>query len=217
MPLDMKAIAKAVEEAKKASKETKFTQSLDLIVTLKDIDPKKPENRFVESVELPNQANKTVRVCVIASGDLALRARNAKADLVVDRDELEKLGRDKKAAKKIASSYDFFIAEAPLMPLVGKTVGGQLGPRGKMPTPVPPNAPIDSVIGRHRRLARIRLRDQLSVQCRVGTVDMSSEKIAENVQAVISRLEGRLEKGVRNFRRVALKTTMGAPSKVELV
>lgn len=217
MPLDMKAVLKAIEEAKKASKETRFNQSVDLIVTLKDIDPKKPESRFVETVELPNQPDKTVKVCVIATGDLALRARNAKADLVIDRDELEKLGKDKKAAKKIASSYDFFIAEAPLMPLVGKTVGGQLGPRGKMPTPVPPNAPIDSVVDRHRRLVRIRLRDQLSVQCRVGTVDMSSEKIAENVEAVISRLEGRLEKGVKNFKRVALKTTMGAPSNVELI
>jgi large subunit ribosomal protein L1 len=40
---------------------------------------------------------------------------------------------------------------------------------------------------------------------------MPVDKLAENIQAVISRIEGRLEKGSGNIAGIALKTTMGPP------
>jgi large subunit ribosomal protein L1 len=126
------------------------------------------------------------------------------------------LGKDKKATRKLVTEYDYFIAEAPLMPLVGKTIGPILGPRGKMPTPVPPNAPIDQIVNSHRKLIRVRVRDQPVVQCRIGTEKMPDEKIAENALAVFSRVEAKLERGAKNIRQVLVKTTMGKPVKVQI-
>jgi len=121
--------------------------------------------------------------------------------MLVTRDQIDSLGKDKKAARKLAQDYDFFIAEAPLMPQVGRALGSFLGPRGKMPTPVPPNAPIDQIIAGQRKMVRVRMREQPVLQCRIGTEDMSDDKLAENIQTVISNRRKtltRLQEHLRN-------------------
>jgi len=216
MPLDNKKLLQAVKEVKEKTEKRKFAQSIELVVNLKDIDPKKPENKFQESIELPYPPGKENKVCVIASGEMALRAKREGADLVIQRDELEALAGDKKRGKKLASAYDFFIAEAPLMPLIGRTLGTTLGPQGKMPTPVPPTADIKGQIERLRKTALLRMRAQPVLQCRVGNEKMSNEEIAENIQATIRRIEGKLKRGIKNVSSVYLKMTMGSPVKVEI-
>jgi large subunit ribosomal protein L1 len=123
---------------------------------------------------------------------------------------------DKKKQKDLAKNYDLFIAEAPLMPLVGKILGASLGPRCKMPTPVPPNADVKEQIARHQKMVLLRMRGQPVLQCRVGSEDMKDEEIAENVQAVIRRIEAKLKRGIQNFRSVYLKASMGPPVKVAM-
>lgn len=216
MPLSKDQLLTALGEIRKPEAKREFSQSVELIVKLREIDLKRPENRLNESVELPNSLDKETKICVIASGDLATRAKAGQADLVLAREDLDKLGKDKKATRKLVTEYDYFIAEAPLMPLVGKTIGPILGPRGKMPTPVPPNAPIDQIVNSHRKLIRVRVRDQPVVQCRIGTEKMPDEKIAENALAVFSRVEAKLERGAKNIRQVLVKTTMGKPVKVQM-
>ena len=126
------------------------------------------------------------------------------------------MGREKKQARKVAQNYDFFVAEAPLMPLVGKTLGQILGPRGKMPTPIPPTAPIDDIIKRFRRNVRLKMKDQAVVQCKVGTEDMPDDALVQNIQTVISRLEAKLEKGPKNIKSIAIKASMGPPVKIPI-
>jgi len=60
----------------------------------------------------------------------------------------------------------------------------------------------------------VRLRGQPILQCRVGNENMPDEEIAQNVQAVIGRIEGKLKRGIKNIRSIRLKTTMGPPVKV---
>jgi len=215
LPLAKDQLLTALAGLRKPDAKHGFMHSVELIVKLREIDLKKPENRLNESIELPNSLGKEMKICVIASGDLATRARAGQADLVMGREDLDKLGKDKKATRKIASEYDYFIAEAPMMPLVGKTIGSILGPKGKMPTPVPPTAPIDQVVQSHRKLVRVRVREQPVVQCRIGTEKMPDNEIAENAQAVFSRIEAKLERGAKNIGQVLVKTTMGEPVKVQ--
>ncbi len=137
MPLSKDAITKALGDVRSKTEKKKFTQAIELSVKLRELDLKKPEARINENLELPTAANKDSKIAVIAGGDLAIRAKNAGADIVIGREDVDKLGRDKKQARKIAQGYDFFVAEAPLMPQVGKSLGQILGPRGKMPTPIP--------------------------------------------------------------------------------
>jgi len=214
MPLDTKAILDAIKEMKGKSEKRKFAQSIELAINLQDIDPKKPESKIQELIELPYPPGKENRICVVASGEMALKAKRAGADLVVERGDLEALMGDKKKQQELTKTYDFFIAEAPLMPIVGKSLGATLGPKGKMPTPIPPTANIADQIKKHRKMVLVRLRGQPVLQCRVGNENMPDEEIAQNVQAVIRRIEGKLKRGIKNIRSIHLKTTMGPPVKL---
>ncbi len=216
MPLNMKTILAAVKEVKSKATERKFSQSIDLAINLQNIDMKKPEGRIQERIELPNSVGKELKICVIASGEMALKAKKAGASLVVEKAALESLVGDKKKQKDLAKNYDLFIAEAPLMPLVGRSLGASLGPRGKMPTPVPPNADIKEQIERHRKLVFVRMRGQPVLQCRVGNEDMADKEIAENVQAIVRRIERKLKRGIKNVKSIYLKTSMGSAVKVAM-
>jgi large subunit ribosomal protein L1 len=215
MPLDQKAVLDAVKQAKEKSGNRKFDQSIELVLNLKDIDMKGPEGKLQELLELPySTSEKANKICVIGSGELALKARKANADIVIEKAELDDLAGKKRNLRKLANDYDFFIAEAPLMPSVGKILGPVLGPRGKMPMPVPPSADIAGLIAKHRKTIALRMRTQPILQCRVGIQSMKEEEIAENVQAVLRVLEGKLKKGIKNVRNAYIKTAMGTPVKI---
>lgn len=216
MPLDDKTILDAVKQAKEKSEKRKFDQSVELVLNLREIDMKSPEGKIQELIELPNSPpEKANKVCVIASGELALKAKRANADRVIERPELESLAGNKKDLRRIANDYDFFIAEAPLMPLVGKILGPVLGPRGKMPVAVPPSADIVTLIAKHRKTIVLRMRTQPIILCRVGVESMKEEELAENIQAILRVLDGKLKRGTKNIKNLYIKTAMGVPVKVK--
>lgn len=76
---------------KEKSKKRNFIQSVELLINLRDIDPKKPEGKIQEAVELPYPVGKLGKICVIASGELAFKAKKAGADLVIERNESKPL------------------------------------------------------------------------------------------------------------------------------
>lgn len=214
MPIETKAVLETIKKAREKSQERKFIQSIELIVNLQDVDVKKAKIR--ESIELPYPPGKALKTCVIASGEFELRAKRIGVELVLSKSDLESLATDKKRQKKLANEYGLFLAEASLMPLVGKAMGSILGPRGKMPKPLPPNANIEAQLETSRKTVNIRTREQPVLHCAVGSEDMGDKEIAENVIVVVGRLEGRLKRGLRNISSIFLKTTMGQPVKIEL-
>ena len=215
MPLDKTTILNAVKEAKEKSGKKKFNQTVDLILNIQEIDMKSPEGKIQEVVELPHATGKPNKVCVIASGELAFKARKANADHVIERADLEGLAGKKKELRKLAGEYDIFISEAPLMPLVGRILGPVLGPRGKMPVPVTPTADIAGLIEKHRKTIVVRMRNQPLIQCSVGTEQMNEEELVDNIQTVLRVLEGKLKRGLKNIKLAYIKTSMGTPVKIK--
>ncbi len=193
-----------------------FKQSIELIVNLRDVDLKKPENRIRETILLPHEIpDRKVKVFVAAERDMAIKAREAGADLVLGKAELEQLSGNKKELKKIAREYDFFLAQPDLMPTVGRILGPYLGPRGKAPEVLLPNANITEIISRLRKSIRIRLKDQPVIGTVVGKEGMSHEQIAENIKAVLATLEKKF-KFPQNFRSIYIKGTMSEPIKIDI-
>jgi large subunit ribosomal protein L1 len=213
MSVPREKIMDALTKARDAAPERSFEQSVDLTVNLRDLDMRQPDNRVNLRVQLPNGVG-SQKVLIFASGDLALRARRAGADSIIEPAELNELASDRKAAKRRLKDFDVFVAEAPLMPTVGRVAGPILGPRGKMPIPIPPQAPIDAIIERERRVVILRSRDRPFIKCIVGKELMSDEDIAVNIEAVLSSLVDSLRRGVNNIRSVYLKLTMGPAVKL---
>ena len=205
-----------IKQAKENDKDRKFTQSIEMIMVFRDVDVKKGF-AINETVQLPKKTTKPASVCIMASGDMGIKAKNAKADMVIDENELTKLSADKKKSKNMINKYDFFLADTKLMPTVGKKLGQLLGPRGKMPAPVPFNAPIESFLERFRSSIKIRAKGSLSMSCRIGEENMSDVDLAANANAIATAVEKTLPNGSKNIKKIMFKTTMGKAIRVEQV
>jgi len=204
-------ITEMIKEVKAEAKQRKFTQAIELIINFKDIDVKKGF-ALNEVVQLP-KTNSPATVCVMATGDMGLKAKQANADIVIGTSELEKFATNKRESRKFVNKYDFFLADTKVMPLVGKTLGQLLGPRGKMPTPVPFDAPIESFLQRFRSSIKVRTRASSSISCKIGDESMEDADLAINAHAVLTAIEKKLPNGERNIKRIMIKTTMGKPIK----
>ena len=200
---------KAVNEAIESAPKRKFTESVDLVVNLKNIDLSQPKNRITESIVLPKGRGKATKIGVFAKGDLAIKSQSGGADLVISPDDIDKMSGDKKLIRSTTRDIDFFIAEAPLMPSIGKSFGPILGPKGKMPDPIPSSADPTPIINRLKRTVKVRTKDKTTFHALVGNLSMSVEDIAANIEALVSSVESKLQNGTQNIASVYVKTTMG--------
>ncbi len=215
MAYDRQKLVEAVKEAKARAKPRNFTQTVEMAVNLKDIDLRKPENRFKLEVVLPNGRGKDPKIAVIADGAVAEAAKKLGLD-VISGEQLEELAKNPREARKLAKNYDFFIAAAPLMPKIGRYLGRYLGPRNKMPQVVPPTMTnLEPIVARLKRTVRVQLKNNPVVHARIGTEDMDDEKLAENAEAILNAIINKLERGENQVKSVHLKTTMGPAVKVE--
>ena len=205
------AIKQAIEDAP----ERKFVQSIDIAFTIKDVDLKNPTNRIKEEIRLPSGRGREVKVAMFAAGEAATRARDAGIHVITP-PEIEELGGNKGRAKKIANQFDFFLSEVPHMGLIGRYLGVVLGPRGKMPRPVPPNVDPGMIAKGLESTVVVRSRDRITFHAAIGTLSQSQEELTENAMTVWTRVTNKLERGAGNIRSLYVKTTMGPSCKVEV-
>lgn len=216
MSYKIESIETAVAEARAKGTERgiKFEQSFDVAINFrkKELDVTKPENRLNQEVVLPNPLYPPVKVCAFGDGEFAENASAAGVEQVVSKDEIPRIGDEKKARKDLANKFDFFIASTDSMPLIGRYLGQVLGSRGKMPKPFPPQANLAAIVSQYQRTVRIKMRNTPTFHAKVGHVKMGDKEIADNIEAVIDFVKSKeLDDKIAN---VAVKTTMGPSVKV---
>ena len=202
-----------IKKLQAESKKRNFLETVELAINLKDIDLSNPKNRIQEEIILPHGRGKQVKVGLFGGSEMAVKAKGL-ADVVVQPEDIEDLAGDKAKARKFARSSDYFVAEAPLMPTIGKRLGIILAPRGKMPKPIPPGSDPGPVIEKLRTSVTVRTRDKLTFHLPIGAKDMPPEHLAENLDVVLGRITNKLERGKQNIRSAYVKTTMGPSFKV---
>jgi large subunit ribosomal protein L1 len=201
-----------------------FDESIDLIINLKDINLKDPKQRIDKELILPNEviASETPNVCVLASDEILLEAKNLGLD-TIDNDRLVALNNEeKKAKKKFVKRYDFFLVEDKMMPNVARYLARFLGPLGKMPKPFPSGYGIvsnpedlDVAVDRYKKIIRIQLKKQPIIQVKVGKKSMDKQKVFENVKTVVDYIADQMPHKYNNLKSMYLKTTMGKPVKID--
>lgn len=200
-------ILKTIQDIRQNSKKRNFSQSMDLVIGLKEFDAKKAENKIDEFFILPHGRGRDPHIVIFADN-----ANPADAD-VINSAGIDALSKNKRAAKKLANSADILFGEPKLMPVVAKALGTLLGPRGKIPKVLVGNA--DTLVKEHKKATRVRVKDMPMIQCVVGSDAMKDEDLVENVVALMKHIEKKLPGGRSNIGRVMLKTTMGKPVRVE--
>ena len=206
-------VKELVKRAREGASKRNFNQSAELTLVLRDIDVKKGFN-LNEVVVLPNKPSRQPTICVIASGEMGMKAKRAGVERVMEPEELDRLGTNKREARKVVRAHDFFLSDTGQMASVGRAVGQFLGPTGTMPTPLPYGAPVETIAARFRGSVKVKAKNQLNVAAKIGDEKLSDAQLAENANAVISAVEKKLPQGDKNIRNAMVKFTMGKSAKL---
>lgn len=187
-----------------------FQQGIDLIVNLKGIDIKR--DNIATIINIPHKIkNKTV---------CAFFEKKSEVVKTVTPLDFPKY-KDKKELKNLVKDYDFFIAEAKLMPSVATNFGKILGPTGKMPSPQlgvlasQDPATLKALLAKIDNSVKIRVKEA-SVKVSIGKENMDDSQIISNIEAVYRGLENVLPVKRDNVKSVMIKFTMSKPIKVEV-
>ena len=184
------AIADAIE-ALRPYVSKKFDESLEIAIRL-GIDITKADQNIRGTLSFPNGTGKTVRVAVftINSQD---EAKKAGADVVGGEELIESV-----AAGKI--NFDRVIATPDMMPKMSK-VARVLGPKGLMPNP---------------KLGTVT--NNVIVHAGVGKMSFATDKLVENVNALIDQLKKIKPASVKGqyILAASVATTQGAGLKIDV-
>lgn len=215
--MEKQDVIKALDTLKNSSKR-KFKQSIDLIMNLKGLDMKKPDHNVDVFAHLHFTKGKPNKVCALVGPELLEQAKEV-CDGALALDEITGM-KDKREIKKLANQYDFFVAQATIMPKIATAFGRVFGPRGKMPNPkagcvVPPNANLKQVYDNLQKTLRVSTKNAPTVKCAVGIEDQAQEEVVDNVQTVYNAVIHALPGEADNIKNVSVKLTMGKPVLVE--
>ena len=209
-------ITQAIKDALENAPERKFVESVDITFTIKDVDLKNPNNRIKEEIRLPSGRGKELKIAMFAAGEAATKAKDAGIHVFTPQ-EIEEFGGQKGKAKKMANSFDFFLSEVPHMGLIGRYIGVVLGPRGKMPRPVPPTLDPSVIAAGLKSTVVVKSGDRMTFHAAIGTAKQSQEELAANAMEIYNRVISKLERGVGNIRSLFIKTSMGPAQRIEVI
>ena len=202
-------LKKALTELRKGKKR-KFDQTVDLIINLQKFDLKKDQvNLFIQ---VPFKI-KDKKICGF------FKTKNKDVETVTF--EQFKKYSDKKNLKKLVKNFDFFIAEAELMPKVATTFGRVLGPAGKMPSPqlgILTNVDekeINSLKEKINHSVKIRIKEPC-IKIAIGKQSLEDKKLIENITTIYNSVLKSLPKNKDNIKNVEIKFTMTKPYKIKI-
>ncbi len=203
-----------IDEAIKLAKDVsfaKFDETVDLAFRL-GVDPRHADQMIRGAIALPAGTGKSVRVCVITSGENIKKAEEAGADFVGS-DEL---------VTKIAGGwleFDRMIASPDMMGKLGR-IGRILGPRGLMPNPKLGTVTTDVAKAvTEQKAGKVEYRTEKNgiIHVPVGKKSFDDAKLRQNINAIITAIvkaKPASSKGTY-MRSLTISTTMGPGIKMD--
>lgn len=198
-----------VEEAIQVLKNTakaKFDETVELHIKL-GVDGRHADQQIRGAVVLPHGTGKTKRVLVIAKGDKATEAENAKADYVGAEDMIQKIQSEN------WFDFDIIVATPDMMGQLGR-LGKVLGPKGLMPNPKSGTVTFDiekAVNEIKAGKVEYRLDKSNIVHVSIGKASFGDEQLKQNFTTLIDavvKAKPAAAKGTY-LRSVTMASTMG--------
>ncbi|XP_064628948.1 large ribosomal subunit protein uL1-like [Lineus longissimus] len=193
-------------------KKRKFTESVELQISLKNYDPQK-DKRFTGTVKLKNIPRPKLKICVL--GDQQ-HCDEAKANSLpsMDVEALKKLNKNKKLVKKLAKKYDGFLASDSLIKQIPRILGPGLNKAGKFPSVLSHNEAMVAKVEESKATIKFQMKKVLCLSTAVGHVQMTQEELVANCILAINFLVSLLKKNWQNVKALYVKSTMGPPQRI---
>ncbi|MBI4448721.1 50S ribosomal protein L1 [Candidatus Woesearchaeota archaeon] len=211
-------IQKTLTFLREHSPKRNFKQGVDCVVILRNVDLKRPEEQVDVYATLPFARGKEIKICGIVGAELRDQAKS-NCDFMILSDDFLRYEGNKKAIKKLANKYQYFIAQAALMPQIAKVFGRVLGPKQKMPNPkagcvVPPNANLKPLVEKLKKTVRVMAKTTPVIQISVGNESQPDAELVENAFAVYNAAAHAVKDEKYNIKETLLKFTMSPAYKV---
>ncbi len=212
--LDLTKIYNANEaiEILKNNSFTKFDETLDVAIKL-NIDPKKTDQNVRGSINLPKGTGKKIRIAVIAEGSKAKEAKENGAEIVGDKDLIQKISKGE-------INFDLLITTPDMMPNVSK-IGKILGPKGLMPNPKLGTVTQDlSSAVKKAKAGQVQYKNDKAgiVHAGIGKLKFTQEDLLDNLKTFFNEINKNKPDNVKGtfVKKVSIASTMGFGLKVNL-
>jgi len=210
MAINEQKFLDAIKKLRETDKERKFDQTVDLLINLKGFDVRR--EAFNIFIPVPHKIK-----------DKKVAGFLEKDSKIIDSIKKESFDRykDRIHLRKLLKEYDFFIANAKLMPAVATSFGRYLGPAGKMPSPQLGIVPIENdesiqkLLDKVNSTVKVRVKES-SIKLPIAKESMKDEEIMQNAFTVYNKILEHLPRKHDNIRNVMIKLSMDKPVKLEL-
>merc|ERR1711912_228903 len=179
----------------------------DLQIGLKNYDPQK-DKRFSGTVKLKHVPRPKFKVCLLGDQQHCDQAKSLGLDCM-SADDLKKLNKDKKKVKKLAKSFDAFIASDTLIKQIPRLLGPGLNKAGKFPTMMTHSEKLQDKLEDIKGTIKFQMKKVLCLSVAIGHVGMSEDDLAQNIFLGVNFLVSLLKKNWQNVRSLHVKSTMG--------
>jgi len=209
--LNIDNLKKAINTILEGSKEKqrKFLETVELQIALKDYDTQR-DKRFAGTIKLPHVPRPRLKICILGDA-VHCEAAQRGGFPFKSVEDLKKLNKNKKLVKKLAQSFDGFLASQVLVPQIPRLLGPGLNKAGKFPTLVQHTDNLEQKITDMRSQVKFQLKKVLCMGVAVGNVGMTPDEMRQNSLMAINFLVSLLKKNWNNVKRLHLKSTMGKP------
>lgn len=197
-----------------ADKKRNFVETIELQVALKNYDPVK-DKRFSGVVRLPVAPKQKFKVCIIGD-DKHYNEAKAKGIPAMTQDDLKKLKKDKKLVKKLANSYDAFLASSSLIRLIPRLLGPGLNKAGKFPAVLGANDDILEKVEQQKASIKFQLKSKkaMCMGVPIANVNMNKDEIQANATLAVNFMVSLLSKNWQQVKRLYVKSTMGPSHRI---
>lgn len=193
----------------KAGKQRKFVETIEMQAVIKGFDKKKDKkvNGTVTMVAAPRP---NMKLCVLGTEKHVGDAKELGVDYRSVPD-LKKMNKNKKLIKKMAKSYDMFLASQPVITQLTRLIGTGLNKAGKFPTVIPNADTVENKVNEAKLTVKYQMKKGNTINVAVANVAMTQEDIEANVLKGANFLASQLRKGWQNIKVLIIKSTMGPP------
>ncbi|KAJ2218435.1 60S ribosomal protein L10A, partial [Coemansia sp. RSA 1722] len=174
--IQVAAVREEVKSLLAASNEKKrnFVETIELQIGLKNYDPQR-DKRFSGTIKLPSIPRPKMSVAILGDAHDCDKAKGIDMPFR-SAEDLKKLNKNKKLIKKLAASYDAFLASESMIKQIPRLLGPGLHKAGKFPTPVSHNDDLSARANEIRATIKFQLKKVLCLAVAVGNVAMTEDE-----------------------------------------